>query len=726
LKPFTATLCALATLIGPLHHLVAPAPAQPAPGDKPAARPGGVTRLPGYTLGQRARLARTLDTRPSAIVIATDQAGALDAIATLWNPAGPAASAGPVPILLDDGTPGAREDIARFVRAWADDTTSPPTAPPPLLRWRVPEQRAQASAGLDRAGALHAAVRAAWNARDDKALLEAWNARDVQNPGPVGVVVTAPDDPGALAAGALAAFYGQLLVLVEPPAQVADEWTVPKVDALSRQVIGALDARGLKHGALGDTIDALTLCLQAGAKVRVQDADRLTGQQPMVCRPGEYIALTDLLGRPMTGDRAGRWAYAGHITGTPSRALYRAMCAIFLRTQRARALLVDTYQSGPGWDAFDAQATAKQMAPPWLAPAVMDGREVGLDEWRTVLAGAMAPRVVTPALPGSTPPVRGGLDVGTVIFTTMGNWDAFALRPGSGTPGDIPLLHQPAMVYFVHSWSLQFGDQANTVGGRWQDLGAYAYVGSVHEPFLPAFVPPAMTAAMLRDGLALGAAVRHDTPPLSLPWRVGLMGCPLITLGTGAQGQSLGPAKPWPDLTDAAPVQAELRPALAAKDFTLAAHLLVLQGRDADLVRLLQAMRADPATRDSVTPELAAIGALAAYRRADLDLLVDLAGLAGDLPASNQWALADALWHTLGPRRASLTPAQAQMLARNVRPWNLLRDTGEAARAIKSLPPPSGGPEAAGALFDRAIGATQRPEIKKQLQELRPQVLGGR
>jgi len=45
-------------------------------------------------------------------------------------------------------------------------------------------------------------------------------------------------------------------------------------------------------------------------------------------------------------------------------------------------------------------------------------------------------------------------------------------------------------VHFIHSWSAVTPDDRNTVGGRWLSNGVYAYVGSVDEPYVQAFVTP--------------------------------------------------------------------------------------------------------------------------------------------------------------------------------------------------------------------------------------------
>ena len=676
---------------------------------------------PEQTLGLRAQAARGLLSADTAIVITTSPAAFVDAIGTLW------AAGHIVPILLDDGTPAAREDIARFTRALGGEQLPQPnpTKPTPtLLTWtRTPAADLPADRA-ERDSAYQAALGATWQAKDQATLLEAFKNRPNLPPGappnaptgPLGVVVYDPLDPTAPAALALSAFYGQLLLPVAAPvAPATDLWTIPKVDALSNAITGRLDELKLTYAALGDQIDAITLCLNADPRVTTKG--EIPGNGPVASKEGEALALTDLLGRPTTRARLPRWAYASQLTGNSPRAVYRAMCSIFLRAQRDNALVIDSYETGGQWAEFDGTRTAevfKNALPGGVA--LLDPPRFGLSDWRTLAAGSFAsPR--SPAIPPSQ--IGGGVNAPIITVTTMGNWDFFQLRPGNGEPGDIPLLRTPSAVYFVHSWSLQMGDRPDTVGGRWLDKGAYSYVGSVHEPFLAGFVPSPLFAQRMVAGWPIAAAARRGEPPMNAPWRIQVMGDALLTLPTATSAEKIGapPSALAAAIADGtlAHVRDSVRSALKAKEFGQAVRLMALQGRDADAVRLARALLAEEGGQ--IEPGLAEALALAAYRQGDLDLFIGLASKARpsvDVPNE----LADAVWHALGTRLEALTPAQATLLAQNVRLWNLARDALEAGRAIAKAQ----GAPAGQRIIDDALARTTRPEVVQRLKAARVQI----
>jgi hypothetical protein len=566
----------------------------------------------------------------------------------------------------------------------------------------------------------------------------------------LGVVVTSAADPASLAALALAAARGQALVFADVPPDVQDEWTLAKALGVSRALTTELASQGLTFDALGDEIDALTLAINAGHKVQVKAGDDVPTAPPLVCRPGEYLALTDVLGR-LGPQLARRWAFTGQLTGSAARSTYRAAAGLFAPgSGPAVPWVFDAYPGERQFDDYAAARTqgvldaARQREPARFEPAMATpGDKASLSTWRELAAGPEGAR---------------GLDASLVMVGTMGNWDFFQLRPGNAAPGDVPLLRQPALVYFVHSWSLQFGDKPITVGGRWLEHGAYAYVGSVHEPFLAAFVPPHLLAQRLAAGVPLGMAIRHDQAPLTSVWRVGLAGDPLITLGpltatmgavssTDAQaiasaiglsgpgpstGAGTGPSTGTGTSTGTVTLASdEVGPLLKARNFEQGVATLALLGRDADIARLIAALlREQP---KDVTPALARVAALPCFRASASTLFLDVAAIAlGDSPAAPPDAtsplapIADALWHTHAKRLAgttasgtALSAAQARLLAANIRPWSLQRDAFEAARALL----PHDGKDAAQRVFSRAKTLTKRPEILQQLDHAQTALL---
>jgi len=689
----------------------------------------------------RDRVAAAVLSVPTAVVVTADRRSFVEAIAL---------TGGRVPVVFDDGTPEAREDIARLVRGLSAGRGAGGGAGggagsgPTVVSFKASDTAWPAEAGKRQeliTGALHRA----WKVSSADAYRGALRARAA---GVLGVVVTSAADDASLAGLALAASRGQALVFVTPPADVSDEWTMAKALELQRGVVEQLRATGLSFEGLGDEIDTITLALTCAAKVVVKAGDDVPGVAPLVCKPGEYLALTDVIGRAGPG-LAQRWAFAGQIGGPAARAIARAMGGIYCPGGTpVEAWVFDSYPGGPQFDEYAAGRTqrvldaAREREPSRFGGGASFGGAAGatLSGWRAAILGREGAR---------------GLDANLLLVGTMGNWDFFQLRPGNASPGDVPLLRRPALVYFIHSWSLQFGDEARGVGGRWIGNGAYAYVGSVHEPFLAAFPPPALVSQRLVAGVPLGMAIRHDQAPLSAVWRVGLMGDPLVNLaqlsaGQGATGQGA---------TDGARLIAGLGLAgagasagavasgdglagvLKARDFAGASRLMVLLGRDADVSRLMAALlREQP---KDVTQAVAREGALACFRAGSEETFVRVAIVALGEPSAVQpgavqpgavetgavgsarvgpidGAIADALWQVLGPRsERGVSAAQARALGANLRPWSLQRDSLEAGRAVLAHE----GKDGAARVFARARTLTKRPEILKQIDDAAAVVL---
>src|SRR5690606_9604668 len=105
---------------------------------------------------------------------------------------------------------------------------------------------------------------------------------------------------------------------------------------------------------------------------------------------------------------------------------------------------------------------------------------------------------------------------------TKGNVDFFDLSGDARmTAFDTPLLDQPAVVHFTHSWSMRLPATETTIAARFLDAGAYGYVGSVHEPLLAAFVPPLPLAQRWGSSVPVLIAARHwEAPqPFGGPWK---------------------------------------------------------------------------------------------------------------------------------------------------------------------------------------------------------------
>jgi hypothetical protein len=258
-----------------------------------------------------------------------------------------------------------------------------------------------------------------------------------------------------------------------------------------------------------------------------------------------------------------------------------------------------------------------------------------------------------------------------VFVTTHGNPSEFNLNPGEAGPGDLPLLGQPAIIHFVHSFSAMFAGNRDTIAGRWLERGSHFYVGSVHEPYLSAFLPtPGLNARML-SGAALGAAVRVERPEV---WKITVLGDPLLTLLPASkridEGETLAGAKP---------IDADLRDALLGKRFGEGFHILALQGRDRDLARLFAAAQSkEPASIDAVAARWSII---ALARSDDADNLSE-AFLKLTPEDAKDGLLRDALWLVCSPKLAKPTDAMLAALRKNLRSQSIGRDATVLANAL--------------------------------------------
>ncbi|MEM1330448.1 MAG: hypothetical protein AAGG07_07800 [Planctomycetota bacterium] len=537
---------------------------------------------PQIKLGLRAATIRHAIPTADAVVLVPDERAYYDALSA-WT------QTRRFPILIEDGSYRSIEDAARFVRAFR---------PARVVRW-APEPQ---DSGLTlREHAVHA-VDAAWDwepdeDRDNAARVLRWRSL---GPVPPAVVIADESDPARAGAAALAATYALPLAWADLPNglnRVLEPGIAGDIEAACRRA--AIEA-GLSWSDLGDEADAIALCANAGVKVR------MGGLQT-----GSFIALTDVIGRHENGER---WAWAGQIHGDARESVYRAMSSVFLRPERA--WLFDAYEGGEPWSAYDATAARNPLENARLEVVVLDEPRQGIRHWRSAVSGA--------------------IDAGLVFVNSSGNRNFFNLRPGRGDPGDAPFLDVPAAVHFVHSWSANAPADERTVAGRWLARGAFAYTGSVEEPYLSAFVQTPQVAARLAGGAAWAAAVRNTPSPA---WKVQVFGDPLFTLAAPApkRGDQL-PLEGITDLTE------EMRSAARDRRTAEAARALVLLGRDADAASLAKAaVNAD----EPIDPDLARVALLPLLReRARREVISAFRALSDE---GRDEDARDALWHAAQP-----------------------------------------------------------------------------
>jgi hypothetical protein len=181
------------------------------------------------------------------------------------------------------------------------------------------------------------------------------------------------------------------------------------------------------------------------------------------------------------------------------------MCSLFL--QPDLTLLFNAYTgTGPPWTGYALAPAAFSLAR--LAPfAMREGNRASVSAWHALFE----------------PFNRAGL----VFINTHGGPTEFHLPGGPGQTGDVP-LSIPAAVLMTHSYSAADPSDPRTIAGRWLANGAFVYFGSMHEPYLQSFQPPALVAGLLAGGVPLAAAVRRNPPdPFGRPWRLVYLGDPL-------------------------------------------------------------------------------------------------------------------------------------------------------------------------------------------------------
>lgn len=620
-----------------LLTLTALAPAQSPPAEAPP---------PQVLLGRRADILRlTLKVRPTVVVVSSPD-DYVRAIAR-WS------LAERYPILIDDGSARSREDIARFVRAFE---------PKSVLRWKAaaaPEDRLPEDPAELRL-AIETAARLAWGAKDAEALAEVWKQSRFT---PFGVVVASPADPAWTAALALAAGRGQpILWLDTKPAPISQFISEEQAQALDRAIAGQLDGLGRPWRALGDEIDAVTLCLSHGVNINAKSGK---------------LALTDALAR---GEGGGRAAYVGIVHGDAPQATYRAMCALFL--QPRRAWLFDGYK--------------QDLAPPYALPAAAKLLDQATFEVSTN----------TPPLGGLThwrQRTKGGVNFDLIHVNSSGNADFFDLTPGRAFVGDVPFLNKPAMVHFIHSFSAQFAADAQTIGGRWLENGAYCYYGSMDEPFLGAFLPSQMVVTRLLLGAPFAAAVRQDDTKV---WKLNVFGDPLATLGKPA------PRHDEPlSLDGATNLEADMKAALKAQRLEEAVTSLILLGRDKDAARIASAALAGDGK--AATPGLARIAIPAAFREKNDDLFFSLyERLPPD--AQRDHLIIDMLWQAA--RDGLSTTENKRLLSRlraAIRDESMCDDAEAVAPALRRV----FGVEAARSMYGTLLQRATADNVKQRLQK---------
>ncbi|TVQ63096.1 MAG: hypothetical protein EA379_04350 [Phycisphaerales bacterium] len=602
-------------------------------------------RHPAQLLGLRVEATRAALPVAPVVVIATSADAYLDAIEH-WS------TDARFPVLIDDGSLRAQEDIARFVRAFRPDR---------VLRWEG-DGRMWAQALEVRADRIEHVIATAWGAPDAASLPARWREQGFTPPG---VVVANAGDPAWTAAAALGAGRGQPVVWVDsvpgrPGSVIEDD----ALRTLHTQIEAGVDKLGHPWRSMGEGVDAITLCLSAPTK------------SPSSRGP---VALTDTIGRLDTG---ARWALTGHILGDEARSAYTAMSAIFL--QPTRAWFFDAYEHQGPFAAYAAERGASTLQ---------------LHEFTTLVDRRPRARLADLRSRATRP-----VDADFIWVNSSGQRRWFRIQDTDAQASEIPTLGAPAIVHFVHSFSAQNVDDDSSIAARWLEHGAYVYVGSVDEPGLQAFRTPEIVASMATGRSPLGATVRSIIAP---PWKVAYFGDPLALL----LGDTAPRIAEMPDLDGAAALDADLRDTLTSGDFAKATRTLVMLGRDADAARLFATIMRE--TPEQATPDVARAAIWALHRTGQTDALLHACEALADDDALDDAAATDMLWRSLRDRfRATPDPRVVRALRTRVRAGSAEEDARLLIGAIRTLE----GDAAADAFVDTLIRDTRNERQRERLR----------
>lgn len=535
----------------------------------------------------------------------------------------------------------------------------------------------------------------------------AWGAADPRMPQeqlferlgwrPPGLVVTSVGDPAWTAAVTLAAGRGLPLVFVDDQlGAVNGEMSSAEVRRFEREIRDAATKTGYDWKELGDDLDAVAICrampvrcrMTPPAAARVSLGDRDAGDGPW--------ATTDVLCRH---DDGSRWGYAGWIWGDEGRAASVAMSSLFL--QRRNAWFISGYPQNGAWGNYAVEEAAVELAEAGYASLFFEGEKASLVEWRRLLLG--------------------GLPADILYLNSHGTSRQFHLfEDQRAVPQDMPFIQRPMALSMVHSFSLQNPADRNTVGGRALDRGVYAYIGSVDEPYLTAFVPPLLQTRRIRAGVPFLLAGRQwpGSGPMAGIWKITTIGDPfMIAPPPGAvtvPTVSIEDAKPIPDSTDLVDLARTDMKAIAddpsrASD---AVRRLVILGKDELAIDVWESLvaKADPVAIAAAAPQV--IDPLFRARRWN-----DFIDAFDRLPLESRDSDArDMLWHLAGPRLSSIQdPRAIAVLRREIREPQVQADLGLLMPHLDRVL----GAGAGQAELSRRIEAERNPARRITLEKLR-------
>ncbi len=510
---------------------------------------------------------------------------------------------------------------------------------------------------------------------------------------PMGIVLASMDDSAWTAAIALAAGHGQVLSWLDDPFDPPSAtMNAQQFEALSARIEDAARTTTLGYSALGDAIDAVTICRTMPAKAVVPPGPQWAPPEGSNPKPGEPIAVTDALCRIPDGHR---WAIASSIFGDEVRCAYMAMCSLYLSPHSI--WMINTYQSDGEWARYSTTESATALQHEGFETADFSGPQASEVAWLNMLMGGFKPDVL--------------------YMNTMGNVDFFKMwQSVQCYPEDVPMLQRPMAMHLIHSWSLTAAEQRDSLGGRWLEHGVYAYAGSVFEPFLIAFVPPSVVATRMANMIPFLVASRWCDGPIDASWRVMLIGDPLMVIPSPTMPSPPRLASPALDAAKGeTDVKESARAALiatktsgAAADYARALGDVVRTGDDS-MATQLWAVAASKSEAIATVCAPIALGPLFRQRQSDV-FLAAYRMIPSPTPIEK-----DMLWQLWTQQLASIKDrAQLDWFLTQVRPVRPAVDLSRLAPEIKRIAGVNAAREAVGSWLVR----TTDEESRKHLNEL--------
>ena len=578
----------------------------------PEQGPAAVAPTPPWPVLLGARVMLCERNRPvaSRVVLVPDAATYLEQISK-WSPLGQ------WPVLFEDD-PG----TSQFIRAFQPDEI----LVVPATERRLPEE-------LESRQRLATAVaKISFGATDPRIGFREYYEKLGWRP--PGFVVTSMNDPAWTAGVALAAGRGLPLVFVDGdfggPNQ---ELPATRLRELELMIRDGARSTGYEWSALGDDLDAVAVCRSLPGRCRmdvpVAAQVRLQGRGP---GDGPYATM-DALCR---NDDGQRWGYAGWIFGDEGRAAVMAMSSIFL--DRRNIWMFSGYEKEGQWNVYEVSKPAGRLAELGYASLFFETGDADLASWLRLLRGAIPADVLFMNSHGSP-----------TLFHVSGNQRAY--------PQDIPFSEKPLALQMIHSFSLKQPASPDTVGGRFLDRGVYAYVGSVDEPYLSAFIPPSLVVERLAAGVPFLLAGRYwpGGGIMNGVWKITAIGDPFMQ-AIPPQLRVIKPAVDAPaiqggvdllDLAKAAMAATKTDPMQGAE----AIRLLELLGRDKIAVQVWKNIESSDDQPAIAAAAAEVIGSL--FRVKDWPEFMDAYGRLSRENRSRDSQ--DMLWHLATPRLNSIS-----------------------------------------------------------------------